>query len=185
MPSISPKHPAAELIRAAFKGAIARMQAADPEARRGEPEGVHRLRTATRRLRSELRAVAELVDQEWGEHLEQELKWLASELGSVRDLDILCQRLRAALPSVASNGRIFGKPLQDRDGRRTRPALPCLARPARGKLAEASRRPARQTLQRFDDSAWRTRLNLHVSRTRHRSRAGRYYLRWPRQPGVI
>ena len=110
MPSISPKHPAAELIRAAFKGAIARMQAADPDARRGEPEGVHRLRTATRRLRSELLAVAELVDQKWGEHLEQELKWLASELGSVRDLDILCQRLRAALPSVASNGQSSGSP---------------------------------------------------------------------------
>ena len=96
MPAIKPNYPAAELIRSAFKGAIARMQAADPEARRGEPEGVHRLRASTRRLRSELKAVSDLVDREWGEHLEQELKWLAGGLGSVRDLDILCQRLHAA-----------------------------------------------------------------------------------------
>jgi len=108
MPVIKPKYPAAELIRAALKGAITRLQAADPEARRGEPEGVHRLRTSTRRLRSELRTVSDLVDREWGEHLEQELKWLAAELGSVRDLDILCQRLHSAASPVPSNGRVSG-----------------------------------------------------------------------------
>ncbi len=106
MPVIKPKYPAAELIRSALKGAIARIQAADPEARRGEPEGVHRLRTSTRRLRSELRTVSDLVDREWAEHLEQELKWLAAELGSVRDLDILCQRLQSAASPVAGNGRV-------------------------------------------------------------------------------
>jgi len=110
MPAIKPKYPAAELIRSALKGAIARLQAADPEARRGEPEGVHRLRTSTRRLRSELRTVSDLVDREWGEHLEQELKWLAAELGSVRDLDILCQRLDSAAAPVAGNGRVSASP---------------------------------------------------------------------------
>ena len=110
MPAIKPKYPAAELIRSALKGAIARLQAADPEARRGEPEGVHRLRSSTRRLRSELRTVADLVDREWGEHLEQELKWLAAELGSVRDLDILCQRLHSAASPVTGNDRVSASP---------------------------------------------------------------------------
>ena len=105
MPAINPNYPAAELIRSALKGAIARMQGADPEARRGEPDGVHRLRTSTRRLRSELRTFSDLVDSEWGEHLEQELKWLAAELGSVRDLDILCQRLHAAASPVTAESR--------------------------------------------------------------------------------
>ena len=105
MPAIKPKYPAAELIRSALKGAIARMQGADPEARRGEPDGVHRLRTSTRRLRSELRTFSDLVDSEWGEHLEQELKWLAAELGSVRDLDILCQRLHSAASPVTAESR--------------------------------------------------------------------------------
>ena len=110
MPAIKPKYPAAELIRSALKGAIARLQAADPEVCRGEPEGVHRLRTSTRRLRSELRTVSDLVDREWGEHLEQELKWLAAELGSVRDLDILCQRLHLAAPPVTGNCRVSASP---------------------------------------------------------------------------
>src|SRR5208337_3443063 len=110
MPAIKPKYPAAELIRSALEGAIARMQAAGPEASRGEPEGVHRLRTSTRRLRSELRTVSDLVDREWGEHLQQELKWLAAELGSVRDLDILCQRLHSAATPRAGNGRVSASP---------------------------------------------------------------------------
>jgi CHAD domain-containing protein len=104
MRAIKPKSPAAELIGVALKGAIARMQSADPEARRGEPEGVHRLRTSTRRLRSELRTVADLVDREWGESRELELKWLAGELGSVRDLDILCQRLHSTACPGTNNG---------------------------------------------------------------------------------
>ena len=116
MPAIKPKYPAAELIRSALQGAIVRLLAADPEARRGEPEGVHRLRTSTRRLRSELRTVSDLVDREWREHLEQELKWLAAVLGSVRDLDILCQRLHLAAPAVAGNGRASASPCDTGQG---------------------------------------------------------------------
>jgi CHAD domain-containing protein len=112
LPVIKPNYPAAELIRSAFKAAIARMQAADPDARRGEPEGVHRLRAATRRLRSELKAVSDLVDRQRGEHLEQELKWLAGSLGSVRDLDILCLRLQAAASPEKANGHISGSPFK-------------------------------------------------------------------------
>jgi CHAD domain-containing protein len=86
------------------------MRAADPEARRGDIEGVHRLRTSTRRLRSELRTVGDLVETSWRERLEGELKWLADMLGSVRDLDILCQRLRAAwkhdTPKASANGKV-------------------------------------------------------------------------------
>jgi len=96
LPRVKPGQPAAELIQSALRGAMSRMGAADPEARRGDVEGIHRLRTSTRRLRSELHAVRDLVERDWRVHLEQELKWLADKLGSVRDLDILCHRLQSA-----------------------------------------------------------------------------------------
>ena len=96
LPRVKPGQPAADLIQAALRGAMSRIAAADREARRGEVEGIHRLRTSTRRLRSELHTVRDLVERDWREHLEQELKWLAGKLGSVRDLDILCHRLRSA-----------------------------------------------------------------------------------------
>jgi CHAD domain-containing protein len=93
-PRVKPREPAANLIESALLSALNRLTEADPAARRGEVEGVHRLRTATRRLRSELRTVRSLIHRDWREHLEQELKWLATALGNVRDLDILTQRLR-------------------------------------------------------------------------------------------
>jgi CHAD domain-containing protein len=108
LPRIKPRQPAVDLIRGALRGAMARLEAADPEARRGEVEGIHRLRTSTRRLRSELQAVRELVEKDWREHLQQELKWLAGMLGDVRDLDILANRLLSAIKPVEQNGARAG-----------------------------------------------------------------------------
>jgi CHAD domain-containing protein len=105
MPRIKPGQPAVDLIRSALWSAMARLDAADPEARRGDVEGIHRLRTSTRRLRSEMKAVRELVERDWREHLQEELKWLAGMLGNVRDLDILSHRLRSAIePTAGQNG---------------------------------------------------------------------------------
>ena len=38
----------------ALQTAVSRIEASDPEARRGDGDGIHRLRTSIRRLRSEL-----------------------------------------------------------------------------------------------------------------------------------
>jgi CHAD domain-containing protein len=86
---VRPGDPAAEAIARALRTAVARLRAADPSAQDGEAEGVHRLRTSARRLRSELRAFRDLVEPSWREALEHELKWLGGALGQVRDLDIL------------------------------------------------------------------------------------------------
>jgi CHAD domain-containing protein len=102
------------------------VQAADPEARRGDIEGIHRLRTSTRRLRSELRTVRHLIDADWRQHLEGELKWLAGMLGSVRDLDILSQRLRDALPPPATRVQRNGKPPDPANGDTLRPFFDAL-----------------------------------------------------------
>jgi CHAD domain-containing protein len=135
MPRVKPGHPAADLIRAAFRAAVARVQAADPDARCGDVEGIHRLRTSTRRLRSELRTVRHLIDADWREHLEVELKWLAAMLGSVRDLDILSQRLREAQPEPQHGAQANGRALHLADDDILRPLFDAL----RERHAEASR----------------------------------------------
>jgi CHAD domain-containing protein len=96
LPRVKPRDPAGHAILSALEGAVLRIQVSDPEARRGESEGIHRLRTSTRRLRSELRAFHDLVDPLWREQIQGELKWLAGVLGDVRDLDVLAARLRGA-----------------------------------------------------------------------------------------
>src|SRR5499427_2600591 len=67
----------------------------------GDPEDVHQARVGTRRIRSHLRTFRPLLDREWTDDLRGELGWLADELGTVRDREVLLerlQRLAATLP---------------------------------------------------------------------------------------
>src|SRR5262245_1572010 len=90
---VGPRGTVGDLLRASLRGALGRMDEADPLAWRGDGKGIHLLRTTTRRLRSELRLLRDMLDPGWREVLEAELKWLASTLGGVRDIDILTSRL--------------------------------------------------------------------------------------------
>ena len=54
-------------VALAMRTALSRIGANEPDAMRGDPEGVHRLRSASRRLRSELRALEDLVEERWRE----------------------------------------------------------------------------------------------------------------------
>jgi len=75
-------------------------------ARRGtDPEDVHEMRTAARRLRAILRAVRSGFDRAWVEALRSELDWLGSTLGAVRDLDVLREHLRDELAALEDSTR--------------------------------------------------------------------------------
>lgn len=87
---------AAWLIESGLRASVRRLLRHDVGARMGDVEGVHQARVATRRLRSDLRTFAPVLDQAWATHLRAELKWLAAALGEVRDADVLLERLRHA-----------------------------------------------------------------------------------------
>jgi CHAD domain-containing protein len=102
VPRIKPRDPVVRAVVAALETALSRLRSTEAEARRGDVEGIHRLRTTTRRLRSELRALRGLVEPDWIGSLEGEMKWLAGLLGDVRDLDVLMDRFRKAATEVGS-----------------------------------------------------------------------------------
>jgi CHAD domain-containing protein len=66
-----------------------------------DPEDIHQMRVATRRLRAYLRAARPLVNREWADGLRVELAWLGGSLGAARDLDVLLERLRGDLAAEA------------------------------------------------------------------------------------
>ena len=73
----------------------------DPGTRRGvDPEDLHQLRVATRRLRAFLRAAGVLVEKRWAVSLREELGWLGGHLGPARDLDVMLDRLRSEVASL-------------------------------------------------------------------------------------
>ncbi|WP_411278307.1 CHAD domain-containing protein, partial [Gaiella sp.] len=77
----------------------------DPGTRRGvDPEDLHQLRVATRRLRAFLRAAGALVEKEWAVSLREELGWLGGHLGPARDLDVMLERLRDEVAALGEDG---------------------------------------------------------------------------------
>ncbi|MER5884859.1 CYTH and CHAD domain-containing protein [Streptomyces sp. NPDC001941] len=72
----------------------------DPAVRRDEPDAVHRMRVACRRLRSALRSYRSVLDRRATDPVRDELKWLAGELGEERDHEVLRGRLTRALDDV-------------------------------------------------------------------------------------
>jgi CHAD domain-containing protein len=115
LPGVGPEAPAANAVRLALAKGLQRLREYDPEARRGEVEGVHRMRTAARRLRGELWLYRDLLEGDWSEPLVQDLQWLGRCLGTVRDADVLRDRLRESAGELLDDlGPLF-QALDQRD----------------------------------------------------------------------
>lgn len=70
---------------------------------RDADESIHDTRVASRRLRSTLRTFENCFDAEQAVAFEDELKWYATTLGEVRDLEVLRARLAAAIADLPAD----------------------------------------------------------------------------------
>jgi CHAD domain-containing protein len=84
---------AVDAIRAVLSQHVRHLLMADVSVRRDLPDSVHQMRVAARRLRSALATFAPLLDPAAALPLKEELKWLASELGAIRDTEVMLERL--------------------------------------------------------------------------------------------
>lgn len=164
---------AGDAVRAAIAASVRRLLTHDPGVRLGgDPEDVHQARVAVRRLRSDLRTFAPLLDAEWTAALREELRWLGGELGAVRDAEVLRDRLQATArrlppPDAEAGGRVVAR--LDYDVRECRERLLATMREERyvallDRLVEAAarpllrptaRRPAAELLPRLVRRPWR------------------------------
>lgn len=174
LPRVDADDPVGEVVLSVLNVAVLRIAGTDSDARRGEAEGIHRLRTTTRRLRSELRSLENVIDGRFREQLEAELKWLAGCLGAVRDLDILLARLKKSsgvLDNDGSHAAALAPLFADLDGRREhalrslndalrsaryRDLLVSLERAAEHPvLTESASEPCRSALPELAATSWR------------------------------
>ncbi len=66
----------------------------DPGTRLGrDSEALHQMRVATRRMRAIFRSVRTFLEPEWTKKIRQEVGWIGSLLGEVRDWDVLLESL--------------------------------------------------------------------------------------------
>ncbi len=82
-----------ELAFAVLRTQFRELLSHEPEARLGEdPEGVHSMRVAIRRMRAAISAFREVLPVR-AQRLRDEFKWLAGVLGEVRDLDVQLEQV--------------------------------------------------------------------------------------------
>ncbi len=97
--------PASEAALVSMRPSIARFLALEPAVRLGvDPEAIHHMRVAARRIRTALRIFRGAVPG-WSESLRDEIRWVASKLGEVRDLDVQRMSLASALEDLAPEER--------------------------------------------------------------------------------
>jgi CHAD domain-containing protein len=91
---------------------VTAIRGCEPGARRADPDAIHDMRVAVRRLRSTLRTFRPLLDRDRSEPLRDELQWLGGVLGGVRDAQVMCERLLAAV--AAEPPELVVGPVADR-----------------------------------------------------------------------
>jgi CHAD domain-containing protein len=82
-----------DAIRSVLSQHVRHLLMADVAVRRDLPDSVHQMRVAARRLRSAMATFAPLMQDEPTRSLREELKWIASELGAIRDTEVMIERL--------------------------------------------------------------------------------------------
>ena len=102
------KRTAGDVVLAHVGAQVRALQNADPWVRADEHDAVHKMRVATRRLRSALSTFRPYVDRERTDPLRDELRWLAGVLGDARDAEVMHARLCASLEAAAE-----GQPAAD------------------------------------------------------------------------
>lgn len=106
VPDAGRKSAAGDVVRHAIALSVLRLLDNDPGVRLGaDPEELHEARVATRRLRSDLRTFAPLLDPGWTTELREELRWLGGSLGRVRDAEVLADRIRRAATGLPGPDR--------------------------------------------------------------------------------
>lgn len=81
-------------VQAHLAEQVAELVARDPQTRRDLPDALHKMRVATRRLRSALATFRPVLEREKTDPLRDELRWLAEVLGAARDAEVMHARLR-------------------------------------------------------------------------------------------
>ncbi len=103
---VSEKSPARSLLQYQLATYVRALRSEDVRVRLDLPDSVHQFRVSIRRLRSVLRVFRPLLDTSWSEPLRDELKFVASLFGPVRDTEVQLSRLEShaadALPSEAA-----------------------------------------------------------------------------------
>ncbi|MFI5086686.1 MAG: CHAD domain-containing protein, partial [Actinomycetales bacterium] len=130
-PPAAPGTTTAGILREYAGRQVCRIFDQDPPLRSGDPDAAHRMRVATRRLRSQLATHRDVLAPAATAALRGELSWFARLVGAVRDAEVAHAHVREVL--TAQPAALALEPVQARvDG-----TLAAILRTARARLLRA------------------------------------------------
>jgi inorganic triphosphatase YgiF len=100
--------PAVEALRAIIEETLGHLLANQPAALAGDPEGVHQVRVAVRRVRSALRLFSPHLESHAKRLFEDELRHAGQTIGEARDWDVFCDEIMVKV-SEAPEARKFSE----------------------------------------------------------------------------
>jgi CHAD domain-containing protein len=96
-----PAAPAGDILVEYMAAQLSALKVLDPMVRSNEPDALHQMRVATRRLRSTLQSFRRFFGNSGIEPLVGELRWLGTILGEARDAEVLGGHLQGHVASLA------------------------------------------------------------------------------------
>lgn len=94
---------AGDVLLAYLAAQLEELRRHDPGVRSNEPESVHQMRVAARRVRSLLGTGRSLFEGGAAEEVRAELRWLSQALGAARDPEVIHARIKDLLASEPRN----------------------------------------------------------------------------------
>jgi triphosphatase len=147
--ALRPEMAAGQAFRAIARACVGQLVDNLPALRKGDAEALHQARVSLRRLRAAMSLFADIVRDHQTESIKAELKWITSEFGPAREMDVLWERADATskeAQALDANAELDGLPaLEDELAQRRQRAF-------RG--ARAAIESARFRMLLIDLAAW-------------------------------
>jgi inorganic triphosphatase YgiF len=108
---------AIEALRAIIEETLGHLLVNQPAALAGDPEGVHQVRVAVRRIRSALRLFSSHLEQHATRLFEDELRRAGQTIGEARDWDVFCDEILpqvSEIPEARKLGEMMKAPAEAR-----------------------------------------------------------------------
>jgi CHAD domain-containing protein len=99
-PRLTAESDVGDVVLAYLRTQVDELLSLDPMVRRDQPDAVHQMRVAARRLRSTLQSYRKILRRDATQGLVEELRWLGALLGRARDAEVLAGQLTETLKGV-------------------------------------------------------------------------------------
>ena len=127
--ALTPAYSRQAAFQAIARACLHQLVANRPAMQSGDPEGLHQMRVALRRLRAAISLFADMLVDPQTEEMKTQLKWITQELGPARELDVFVKRVVRPVTDGKPNGpgaALLAKELQQS----ARMPLPAPERPS-------------------------------------------------------